>query len=70
MYMKATHVWTSMYFWELKGTQEGGTGRCRWRCPFGEIGGKERWVHKYSIGRWASGRSRPGPTAKQPVPFS
>ena len=52
-YMKATHVWTSMYYWDPKGTQEGGIGRCRGRCPFGSIGEKGEWVHtkSYSIGQ-------------------
>ena len=49
-YMKATHVWTSMDFWDLRGTQEEGIGRCRGQCPFRCIGEKGRWVHTYSIG--------------------
>ena len=50
-YQKPTHVWTNMYFWELSGTQEGGIGRCRQQCPYGEIGDKGRWVHKILIGQ-------------------
>ena len=53
-YQKPTHVWTSMCFWEPSGTQEGGTGRCRQRCPYGDIGDKGRWVHDYSIGQESS----------------
>ena len=39
-YQKATHIWTSMVFWMPKGTQEGGVGRCRGKCPYGKIGDK------------------------------
>ena len=34
-YQKPTHVWTSMVFWVPTGTQPGGTGKCRQRCPHG-----------------------------------
>ena len=49
--MKATHVRTSMDFWELRGTQEEGIGRCRGQCLFRCIGEKGRWVHTYLIGQ-------------------
>ena len=50
-HQKATHIWTSMVFWEPTGTQEGGVGRCRQRCPYGKTGEKGYWVHDNSIGQ-------------------
>ena len=50
-YMKPTNVWTSMVHWVPKGTQVGGTGKCRGRCPFGSIGDKGKWVHEYEMGQ-------------------
>ena len=50
-YQKPTHVWISMVFWVPKGTQKGGVGKCRGRCPYGEIGDQGKWVHNHSIGQ-------------------
>ena len=50
-YQKPTHVWTSMVFWVPTGTQPGGTGKCRQRCPHGKRGDKGRWKHEWGIGQ-------------------
>ena len=51
-YMKPTHVWTSMVYCTPKGDHEGGTGRCRQRCPFGSRGEETgRWGHDFKIGQ-------------------
>ena len=43
-----------MYFWEPKGTQVDGVGRCRSNCPHGSWGEKGKWVHEYAIGQDSS----------------
>ena len=53
-YMKPTHIWTSMLFWEPKGVQEDGVGRCRGQCKYGSIGEKGKWVHEHAIGQESS----------------
>jgi hypothetical protein len=53
-YMKPTDIWTSMMFWEPKGVQEDGTGRCRSQCKHGRWGEKGKWVHDYAIGQESS----------------
>ena len=53
-YMKPTHIWTSMVFWEPKGAQVDGVGRCRSQCKFGSWGEKGKWVHDYAIGQESS----------------
>jgi hypothetical protein len=53
-YMKPTHIWTSMVFWEPKGAQEDGVGRCRSQCKYGRWGEKGKWVHDYAIGQESS----------------
>ena len=69
-YQKPTHIWTSMAFWEPKGTQKDGVGRCRSQCPYGRWGDKGKWVHNYAIGQESSrvfgGEGRP--TSKGAVP--
>ena len=53
-YMKPTNIWTSMLFWEPKGVQEDGVGRCRGRCKYGSMGEKGKWVHEHAIGQESS----------------
>ena len=40
-----------MVFWVPTGTQPGGTGKFRQRCPHGKRGGNGRWKHEWGIGQ-------------------
>ena len=61
MYMKPTHIWTTMKVWRPRG--DTGTGRCSSRCRAGQWGSAGKWVHRCKIAQ-GSQQAAGGPGRK------